>query len=119
MNSNIISRIAMIVFALVFVPFGINHLLYANGMAGMVPIPGGAIWVYITGAGFLLASIAIIINLQVKLACYLLGLMLLTIAISVHLIPFIRGVDAEMHLSQFYKDMGLATAAFFIGSKSK
>lgn len=120
MNNSIVSRIASIIFALAMVPFGINHLTKAPAMAGYVPIPGGIFWIYLTGAGFILAAIAIIINVMPRLAGYLLGAMLLTIAIIMHLIPFLKDTaDPNMHFPQFLKDTAMAAGAVFIGSVSR
>lgn len=120
MNNNVISRIAAIVFALTLVPFGINHFRMAQQMGAMVPLPGGAIWIYITGAGFLLAAISFIINVMPRLAGYMLGAMLLTIAIIMHLIPYLRDTaDPNMNFIQFLKDTAMAAGAVFIGSVSK
>jgi uncharacterized membrane protein len=58
------SKIAESVFAIVIAYFGYLHFKNANMMGGMVPdfIPGdGKIWIYVTGAGFILAAIAIVL----------------------------------------------------------
>jgi len=77
--------------------------------------PGDAsIWIYITGAGFLLAAIAILLNKQKRLACYLLALMLVVFILTIHLIPAIR----DRNLYQPLKDIGLAMAAIMIGNNA-
>ena len=75
---------------------------------------GGIIWVYITGIALVLAGIAFIINKKVKLAAYLLGLMLIIFVLTIHLPKAIEKGDTSMLL----KDIALAASAFFIGSKS-
>ncbi|HRH59033.1 MAG TPA: hypothetical protein PL045_00575 [Chitinophagaceae bacterium] len=118
MNNNSVSRIAQIVFALTMLVFAFFHLSNADAMAGGVPafMPGGGtLWVYVSGVCLALAALAFILNMKVKLAGYLLGLLLLIIALTVHL-PHLLSGD-EMEMGQILKDTGLAAAAFFIGSK--
>ncbi|MGC4100600.1 hypothetical protein [Ferruginibacter sp.] len=112
------TRFAEIIFALAMAAFGAIHLKYANGYANGVPsfMPGdGKIWVYITGIGFLLAAVAIIINKQKKLACYLLALMLIIFILTIHLMPAIN----QGKFDQPLKDGALAMAAFIIGNNSR
>jgi len=118
MNSNLVSRLSQIVFALVMLVFAFFHLSNANGMAGMVPafIPGGVIWVYVSGVALAVAGLAFILNMKVRLAGYLLGALLLIIVLTIHLPDLIGG--NEMSMSMLLKDTGLAAAAFFIGSKN-
>ena len=44
-----ISKIGKYLFAIPMVIFGLFHFLNASAMAGMVPIPGGEFWIYLTG----------------------------------------------------------------------
>lgn len=112
------SRVAEIIFALTLIVFGINHLRAGEGMAGAVPtfIPGGVIWVYITGAAFILAAIAIFINRYKTLACYLLALMLIIFVITIHL-PAISGDASGMALTSALKDTAIAMGAILIGNR--
>lgn len=110
------SKAAEIVFALLIAYAGIAwHFMNTDTLAGMVPdyMPGDAkIWVYITGAGFVLAAIAIITGYQKTLACYLLAAMLLTFVFTKHLEPALNG-DAT-HL---VKDSAMAMCAILIGNR--
>lgn len=90
--------------------FGLFHFMNANAMAGMVPLPGGVIWVYITGIGLLAAALSIFIGKYDKLAAFLLGIMLFIFAFSLHLPGAIDGDQAST--SNFLKDFALAGAAF-------
>lgn len=53
-------------------------------MAGMVPLPGGVFWVYLTGLAMLAACASIVIERKVRLATILLGVMLIKFVSSVH-----------------------------------
>ena len=122
MRTFIPSRVAEIIFALTLVIFGINHLRAGEGMAGGIPgfIPGGVIWVYITGVGFILAAIAIFINRFKTPACYLLALMLLVFVVTIHLPAFINA-DAGAGgsaLTSALKDTAIAMGALLIGNRA-
>lgn len=115
-----VSRIASIVYAITIGIFGVNHFRYGKGMGGMVPhwFPGDAtIWIYIAGAGLILAAISIIINKYTKPACYLLAAMLLIFVLSMHIPSLLRG--NEMAMTGVLKDTAMAMAALIIADKSK
>jgi len=83
-------------------------------MAGGVPdfFPGdGKIYIYLTGAGFILAAIAIIIDVQRTLACYLLAAVLLLFVLTIHVKSF------NVNPSGVLKDTALAMAAILIGNR--
>jgi putative oxidoreductase len=108
------SKFAEVVFALVIAYFGYQHFKYADKMGGGVPgfMPGdGKIWIYVAGAGFILAAIAIILDKQKTLACYLLAAVLLIFVFTIHIKSF--GTNPAGVL----KDTGLAMAAILIGNR--
>lgn len=115
MKPIISTRIASIIYALAIGIFGILHFINADTMKTAIPdyIPGGVLWVYITGAGMILAAIAIIINKLTRLACYLLALMLLIFVFTLHLKPLLSG-----NFIHLLKDTGLAMAAIMIGNNA-
>ena len=103
-------------FALAIGTFGILHFMHADNMGSMVPgfMPAdGKIWVYVTGAGLILAGIAILINKFKTMACYLLALMLLIFVFTLHLKPAMDG-----NMGSLLKDTALAMAAIIIGNSS-
>jgi putative oxidoreductase len=114
MKLNFPTRFAEIIYALVMIVFGVLH--FKTGSAALPSyIPGdSSIWMYITGAAFLAAGIAIIINKFKKLACYLLALMLFVFFLVIHMMPAIR----DQNLYQPLKDAGLAMAAIMIGNNA-
>lgn len=123
MNNTTISRIALTVYAIVLLVFGFGHFANGSQMVGMVPsfLPGGIIWVYVAGAGLILAAISFIINKQVRLAAFLLGALLLIIVLTIHLPGMMNGKDEMMKMTEMtmlLKDMAMAAAAFYIGSKN-
>ena len=68
-----------------FAAFGIMHLLGADKMAGMVPIPGGSLWVYLTGLGMIAFAASIVLGKYDKLGAVLTALMLVVFILTLHL----------------------------------
>ena len=73
------------------VAFGIFHFTRTDAFAGMVPIPfAQSLWVYLTGACFLLAAVSVYTQKHTVLAMNLLGLLLLLI---VHVLVLVWSVS--------------------------
>lgn len=123
MKPHIISHVAIYLLSLVMMIFGIYHLLNPNNMQVFVPtfIPGGVIWVYVVGVAFILAAISFIINKFVKLAGYLLAILLFLFVITIHL-PNYRQAGAEemrqMALINLLKDTAIAAFALHIAGSA-
>lgn len=104
-------------YALPFAVFGLLHFMNGPAMAGMVPVPGGVLWVYITGAAFIAAAAAIMIGKMASLAAALLGVLLLSFVLTIH-VPGVMGAadQAAMQTSMtnLLKDAALAGGAWFI-----
>lgn len=113
-----ITKQAKYIFALPFLVFGAMHLMMADSMAGLVPsyVPGGVLWVYLTGLALVAASLAIMLNKMAKLASLLLGVLMLVFAFTIHLAAVIGG--DQMAMGSFLKDFALAGAAFFYSDKA-
>jgi putative oxidoreductase len=99
--------------------FAFSHFTNESAMAGMIPayLPQPIIWVYISGTALALAAIALIINKKVKLASYLLGLLLFIYVFVIHIPHLLNGDQSAMPM--ILKDIALAAAAFFMGSVAK
>jgi uncharacterized membrane protein YphA (DoxX/SURF4 family) len=114
---NILTGIAArIIFTMPFLGFGVRHFMYADQLKGLVWIPGGAFWVYLTGTAMILASIAAITKIFGKWAMLLLALMLLIFAFTVQL-PAMMSSDMAMKMGgtvSFYKDLGLMGGALIL-----
>jgi putative oxidoreductase len=121
--NTILVKTGRIAFAIPVFIFGIFHFMSADAMAGMVPyyIPGGILWIYISGAGLVAVSISIIINVQARLACLLLAGMLLIFILTIHL-PNILGNDEMikmMSMTNMLKDLAIAASALIIAGISE
>lgn len=75
-----------VVYALTIISFSIDHFLYAHEAADYVPswMPAHVTCLYVTGAALFCAGLAIIINVRIKLAATLLGAMILTWFVILH-----------------------------------
>ena len=112
MKAFIPTKLAEVIFALIIAYFGYWHFTHADTMGkavpGFIPAPG-SLWIYITGAVFVLAAIGILADLKKTLVCYVLAAMLLVFAFTVHL---------HNHIDAL-KDAALAMCALIIGSGKK
>lgn len=101
------------IFAIPFLVFGLFHFMNASAMAGMVPLPGGVFWIYLTGIGLLAASVSILIGRMDQLAALLLGVMMLIFALSIHLPNVINsGGEDAASMGNLLKDLSLGGAAW-------
>ena len=101
-----------------FAAFGIMHLLGADKMAGMVPIPGGSLWVYLTGLGMIAFAASIVLGKYDKLGAVLTALMLVVFILTLHLPAAIKG--DQMGMMGLLKDLGLAGGALlYAGAYAK
>jgi uncharacterized membrane protein YphA (DoxX/SURF4 family) len=107
------SKIGRYLYALPFGIFGLFHFMNASQMAGMVPIPGGQFWVYLTGIAMLAACVSIIIEQKTRLACILLGVLLLIYVFSIHL-PGVIGGQMQPSMTNLLKDLVMAGGAWYI-----
>ena len=94
--------------------FGIQHFLNTEALAGLVPIPGGSLWVYLTGLCLLAASVSVSTQENTRLwAMKLLGLLLLIIVVTIH-VPGMLGGGADTWMTPMLHTTGLAGAAFVL-----
>ncbi|HTJ49567.1 MAG TPA: hypothetical protein VL443_08955 [Cyclobacteriaceae bacterium] len=116
-----LSTAGRILFALPLLGFGFGHLTNANAMSGMVPLPGGVFWVYLTGVALVAAAVSIIIQKKAGLASLLLGIMLLIFIVAIH-VPNMTSSDPTvqmMGMTNTFKDLGLAGASFYMSGQFK
>jgi len=103
-------------FSIPFLAFGVRHFMHASDMAGMVPIPGGIFWIYLTGAAQLLFVISIWAGKYEKIASILCALMLIIFALSIQLPGSLKPETVMFSIVSLYKDLGLAGGALILAA---
>lgn len=124
MNQHIISRIAIYLLAIVMIIFGIEHFRNPEDLIVVVPqfLPNSMIWVYIVGAAFILAAISFMTNILVRVAAYLLALLLFIFVFAIHLPNYLNTADEALQRQSFVnllKDTALAAFALYIASNAR
>jgi uncharacterized membrane protein len=123
MTQRIIAKIAIYLLSVVMIIFGIYHFQHPRTLVVFVPsnIPGGIYWVYGVGVAFILAALAFITNKFVKIAGYLLALLLIVFVLTIHLPNYNQAGDPEMRQTAFtsmLKDLALAAFALHIAGSA-
>ena len=124
MNEQTLSRIAVIILAIVLIVFGIYHFMQPRIMMNFVPnfLPGGIMWVYVVCVAFILAGIAFILHKWVKIAGYLLALLLICFVLLIHLPNYLHSGDINeqrMSFINLLKDSAIAAFAMYIASNAQ
>ncbi|HYW96000.1 MAG TPA: DoxX family membrane protein [Bacteroidales bacterium] len=114
------TTVARIIFAIPFLIFGIFHFMNMTQMAGYLSEwPLAKFFVIFSGVGFILASIAMIINRFARLAALLLALELLIIILAIH-VPGLSNPDMmQMNITAILKNTGLIGGALMVAGFSK
>jgi putative oxidoreductase len=114
-----ISKLGKYLYAIPMVIFGLFHFLNASAMVGMVPIPGGVFWIYLTGLSLILAGVSIIIQKLDDWSSFLLAILLFVFVLTIHLPGIFAGGEmAQMYITNLLKDLALAGGAFiYLNSK--
>lgn len=123
MNRHIVSHIAIYLLSVIMIVFGIYHFMYPKEMMIYVPawLPGGIVWVKLVGAAFILAAVSFIFNKAVRIAAYLLALMLFAFVFMVHFPMYLNGGTEEVRhgaLINLLKDTALAAFALHIAGSA-
>jgi uncharacterized membrane protein len=123
-SHHLVSRIAVIILGIVLISFGLYHFMSPDTLVNFVPgfLPGGNIWIYVTGTAFILAGIAFILHKQVRLAGYLLALLLIIFVLTIHLPNYLNSGGAELRQAAFVnllKDTAIAAFALYLASNAR
>ena len=107
-----------ILFALPFGILGLNHFLMTDVFIGMMSsfIPGGAYTILVSGLLLIIASISIMLNKNIKIACFGLAALLFVFIATIH-IPGLFNADpklVQLSLIELLKDTGLMGGAIMI-----
>ena len=123
MNQHTISRIAVSVLGIVLIVFGILHFIKPDDLVNYVPnwVPGGKVWVLLTGAAFVAAGLSFLTNKFVKYSGYALAFLLFLFVLTIHLPNALNSGDPALRQVSFVsvlKDMALSAFALYIASNA-
>jgi uncharacterized membrane protein len=123
MTQRIISHVAIYLLSAIMIIFGIYHLQHPRYMLVFVPnnLPGGINWVYFVGIALILAAVAFILNKFVKIAAYLLALLLIIFVLTVHWPAYSQAGDVELRRTAFIdllQDLAIAAFALHIAGSA-
>ena len=122
-QNHIVSKIAIYLLAIVLIIFGIYHLKSPYDLVVYVPefLPGGILWVYLTGIAFILVGVSFLTNRFVKIAGYILAALLLVFILTIHIPNAINAGDAtyrQIALVNVLKDTALMGFALHIAASA-
>lgn len=109
-------KIIRVIFAVPWLVFGLQHFLYADFVATLVPafMPFKLFWAYLTGSAMIAAGISFIVNRFAVLAAILLGLMLTGFILLIHVPALLTKPFTVAALTRPLQDVALACASFLL-----
>jgi uncharacterized membrane protein YphA (DoxX/SURF4 family) len=121
LGKSALARNGRILFAISLIVFAVQHFLYADFIATLVPawIPFKLFWAYFIGVAFSLASISILINVKTRLASALLGFMFLFWVIFLHLPRVAAATHIEPEKTSMFIALAMCGAFFTIASEGE
>ena len=123
MKKHIVSHIAIYILSAVMLFFGYYHLTHPKAMMeyGYIPASNSVLWVKIVGVAFILAAVSFVLNKYVKIAAYLLAIMLFIFAFFVHREIYMNAGTEEVKVNaliNILKDTALAAFALHIAGSA-
>ena len=109
------TRIIQTIFGIPWLVFGLQHFLYAEFVANLVPdyFPARLFWAYFTGTAMIAAGLSFIFNIKARLAAVLLGVMLLAFILLLHT-RTLANAPTAINWTRALQDAALAAAAFML-----
>jgi hypothetical protein len=110
-------------FSCMLVGFGLDHFIYIKFVSAMVPswIPGHYFWTYFTGTALIGAGIALTFKIKLRLVASLLGIMIFTWFIILHIPRAIAnpGGAKGLELARVFVTIGFSGIAFLFALSDK
>jgi uncharacterized membrane protein len=109
-------RVFQITFAVPWLIFGLQHLMFADFVGKLVPsyFPNGKFWAYFTGAAMIAAGISFVTNVKVRLAATLLSVMLFIFILLIHVPKLAAGNTTAIDWTRALQDLFIASSAFLL-----
>ncbi len=116
MFSNL-STIGKYLFLVPFLVFGVQHLIKPDAMISSVPVPGGILWVYITGIAMLAFVASVLTGKYDKLAAVLLAVMITFFILLMDIPVYLKD---QTIIAAFMKNIGFVGGALmYAGALSR
>ncbi len=114
-------KLGQYLFAISWIVFGIEHLIYAGFVATLVPpyMPAQIFWVYLTALAMIAAGISFIINTKTRLAAWLLAAMLGLFILMIHIPSLIMKPHVDISWTRAIQDVSLMAAALMLTGNIK
>jgi uncharacterized membrane protein YphA (DoxX/SURF4 family) len=111
-----ISIIGRILFGLPFGILGLNHFFMKDFYLGQMTsfIPGGGYTILLVGFALMVASLSIILNKYIKIACYSLAFLLLLFILTIHIPNIMTEMNSTLGMIELMKDISLMGGALMI-----
>ena len=110
--------VARWLFAVPFALFALMHFAFGSQMAGMVPVPGGIFWVYLTGVALIGGAVSVVTGKLLRVVGPLLALMLLGFVALIHAPGLTNEATMQMSMTSMLKDLALAGGALLATSQA-
>ena len=109
-------RIARILFGFAVIAFGLAHFIYLKETAALVPawLPAHVAWAYLTGAAFLAAGVAVLVNRYASLATALVTVEIGLFTLLVWVPVIAAGSRDPSQWSEFAISSALTAAAWAV-----
>jgi uncharacterized membrane protein len=105
--------------AIMVTVFGIDHFVYVDFVSSLVPvwIAGHIFWTYFAGAALIASGIGIILNIKARLAATMLGAMMFTWVLILHIPRAITDPSGAMgnEWTSVFEALAFSGVAFILG----
>ena len=112
-----LTRLGQMAFGVCALLFGGAHFVYMNFTAPLVPKwlpPTQEVWGYATGVGFIAAGIALLANVQARLAAILLTVMLASFTLLVHVPMLLADHTSHMNWTELATNLALVGVSWVV-----
>lgn len=110
-------RTGSIVFALTLTLFGVQHFIYADYVATLIPawIPAALFWTYFFGVAFIVVAVSIVLKIKTTLTTMLLAVMFFLFVIVLHVPRVLAAPTVEPEWTSMFVALLFGAGALIAG----